>query len=272
MEEIILNNKEAYQKSSSNFFKGDELSFQALCKQVLPGLLSENNKKVNVFNFDLLLRSGWGNTKPDLLAFSDDYNYFAIIEVETSNHQIEGHVMKQMRKITSAVLEYENRNIFKNLRANNNDFGNFNLKQFSNMIKFITPDYIVVVDNYVEHWQERLSSLNVQLISISPYRDNLSKEIYHIKRLKKPKNVFYIDVTWHFSYFIIIDNSKKNFLNNANLNIQVCDDEYFNFKIFEENGILSLHPYNNKRSLKSFNPIQFNTLEIIDSEYRLINR
>jgi hypothetical protein len=272
VEELILTNKEIYQRADSDFFKGDEFSFQGICKQVLPDLLSKKNKKVNVFNFDLLLRSGWGNTKPDLFAFSDDYKYFAIIEVETSNHQLENHVMNQMRKITSAVLEYENRSIFKNLSDNNDSFGNFDLDKFSNMIKFIAPDYIVAVDHYIEHWQERLASLNVQLISISPYRNDLSNEIYHVKQLKKPKNVFYIDVSWHFSYFIIKESRKKFFINNANLNILLHDDEYFNFKVFEDNGEFSLHPFNNKKSIKKFNPVQFDILEIIDEKYRLISR
>ena len=78
-----------------------------MARQKLPKILENHfdKTKIYVFNFKLRLESEYGSVEPDLFTFSADYKYFAIIEAETTQHSLDGHVTNQMLRITNANID-----------------------------------------------------------------------------------------------------------------------------------------------------------------------
>ena len=266
MQKTITDKKIKYEKVESSFFKGDENSFEAICVQHLPNILNSENKKFYIFRCDAKLTSPYGSRQPDLLAMTKDYKSFSIIEIETINHEFEDHVMKQMRCFTNAILEYHSYAIYKNIIKNNKKiFKGFSEKKFREMLKFVTPEFIVVVNEYKEMWRERLSHLGVQLISMVPYRNESQKEIYHFTRSAPPlKNVF-LNVKWNTNYFKV-DNSKKIIKKNEDFKV-IINNQMFNFRSHQQKDEFTLFPFNNSKSVKNLNLDSYNKIIISNSGY-----
>ena len=181
MKKYLLINKKVYSRRGDKYFWSDESSFEQMSKQRLPKILEDHLciNDVYVFNFKLRLDSEYGQVEPDLFAFSSDYKYFALIEVETTNHSLDDHVIDQMLRMTNSNIDIFKYRAFDHLAANNRDFKKFDEDRFLDMLEFVEPEYIVVADNYKSHWADRLESIKVKLISIASYINKMDRKRCH---------------------------------------------------------------------------------------------
>ena len=111
----ILVNSNLY-KNNDSLFNSNEISFQNVVMQQLPIYLGNDlDKNIMVYKCDHKFWSDYGNAKPDLIAISEDYNYYSIIEVELSHHSWESHVARQVKCLVNAEYSNQKEKIFKNI-------------------------------------------------------------------------------------------------------------------------------------------------------------
>lgn len=177
MKSFILHDSQRFHHRDK-MYHGNELGFQKQCKAILPEILTTQDLDIEVFYTEALLFSDFGDCKPDLLAISKDYSYFAFIEVETSNHDLESDVLDQMTKMTTADHTLSKRSLFENLCKNNSSFKK-SKEKFYNMLENQDPNYLLISDKYLPTWQSELARLNTKFIAISLYKDKFNNSSYH---------------------------------------------------------------------------------------------
>ncbi len=228
-------------KSEKKFFHANEIGFQQVCRKELERILSKENRKINVYLCEALLTSNVGDTKPDLLAIAEDYSYFCIIEVETSNHDLHGDVLIQMHKMTNADYALSESYLFQDLCKRNRNFKEKDKKKFHQMIESVDPEYLVVSDNYDLSWQIELSKIRVRYITISCYKNSMKEYSYNVIEGPLIQDKTILKVKWRSFYFEVISIKRTQFKSQDSIEIAYGDSKY-SFTISREKSKVFLWP------------------------------
>tara|TARA_B100000282_G_C31700749_1_gene476185 strand:+ start:120 stop:938 length:819 start_codon:yes stop_codon:yes gene_type:complete len=204
--EIYLENSNDVYRDFSSRYVGKEHEFEAIVKENLGKILGKPKSKV--FFFKLTLDPGTGESKveADLLMIESDYKSFAIIEVETDNHPLRGHVLPQLRKLLKVDYAYRKHDILRHLKENNRNF-KINEKKFIEMVNSINPDFYVISNKYNFSWDDALSRNDIKYLSISPYQNKLLKKTLHVKGIQEDYLYDTYKVIWDYDCFSVTDKS-----------------------------------------------------------------
>ena len=245
IKKILDSDKNIYTGIPDHTFRGDEKRFENICKRELNNFLYDGLTDVDIFNFEYTFVSDWDNAKPDLFAISKDYKYFSIIEVETTNHPLDRHVIPQMKSLSSANIKALIHPMFKFLTKHNKKFSGYDLDKFVKMVSSIEPEFIVITEKYIEEWELRLSKLDVHYMSLSVYKNEIDEECYNFKRMQKKTRQESILVEWEYNYFKVdINNDVKYFKNDDIIEVKLegCDD-IIKFSISRNRGKIMLFTF-----------------------------
>ena len=240
MKENIHTKKNIYAKKEG-IFQGNEIGFQKVCQQQLPKILEHKNSKLNVYFCEALLTSYLGDVKPDLFAIAEDYSYFCIIEVETSNHDFIRHVFNQMEKITNADYELSEKLIFNDLCKRNRKFSENNRDKFQKMIHSVDPEYLVVSDNHILFWQTELAKIKVRYMSISSYSNSFNIPCYKVIQGPKIQEKAIYRIEWRHFYFAVKSVGISSYKSGEVLQIHYKDNSY-DFTVKREKKNIFLFP------------------------------
>lgn len=245
IKKIIDSSKNIYTSVAEHTFNGDEKRFENICKRELHHFLSDKDDVVEIFNFEYTFVSDWDNAKPDLFAISKDYKYFAIIEVETSNHPLDRHVIPQMKSLTTSHISYLSEQIFNYLKKHNKKFSAYKLKEFQEMMNAVEPEFIVVTEKYIEEWELRLAFLDVRYMSLSVYKNDIDEDCYSFQSLPAKINKEIININWTHNYYLVdINNDVTYFKNNDIIKVKLGqDDDSINLSIYRKQGKVMLFPF-----------------------------
>lgn len=234
-QKIIDREHERYDSvNEKDLFTRSEKKFEKLCKKILPKFLSNERKKIEIFNFTYLLISyEWGGVEADLFAISSDYKYFAIIEVELSQHHFEDHVVPQMKSIVTSNYKDVGNRIFDHLKKHNKDFS-FDKNKFNNMIEMVEPEFITVSEKYVFSWEDSLIKMGVRYMSLTEFENDMMESVYHFKDAQPRKKIKNIKVEWLNDHFIIKHRENKIFKNNETYTLKYRQEQQ-KFTVYRQN-------------------------------------
>ena len=118
----ILVNSNLY-KNNDSLFNSNEISFQNVVMQQLPIYLGNDlDKNIMVYKCNHKFWSDYGNAKPDLIAISEDYNYYSIIDFEVllDNDPQGGSHIREAMSCERAVISVDgNSGVQRDLIQNN---------------------------------------------------------------------------------------------------------------------------------------------------------
>lgn len=245
IKKILDNSKNIYTSVPEYTFVGDEKRFENICKRELHHFLYDEDETVEIFNFEYTFVSDWDNARPDLFAISKDYKYFAIIEVETSNHPLDRHVIPQMKSLTTSQINFLSEPVFNYLKKHNKKFSEYDFKKFKKMMDETEPEFIVVTEKYIQEWDLKLSFLDVRYMSLSVYKNNLDEECYSFQSIENKKNNEPINIAWSHNYYLVdINNDVAYFKNNDIIKVRLGQDgDSIELWVFRNKGKVMLFTY-----------------------------
>ena len=229
------NTEEFQSVNNTNFYQGAENKFENVCQKILPYFLSNDENEFLVFKFKYLLCSHAGDARPDLMAISKNLDSFAIVEVETSNHSLQNHVLDQMKRIILCDITDWAYEIYKHLQKYNEDF-KFEKDKIINMIHNVPAEYMVVSEKYIPEWEIPLKRIDVEYSSLTIFRDKEQRPQYLYKQSHqfRPKE-FKLKLRYVGSDYFEVKSKEYNFLDN-NL-VYECNflDNIYTFQVYKKN-------------------------------------
>ncbi|WP_213956737.1 MULTISPECIES: hypothetical protein [unclassified Variovorax] len=167
----------------------------------------------------------------DLALIHKSFSHWFVIEVELAGHSFEGHVLPQVRCFRYGAPE--DSCITSLMRG----FEGVDAKRAESILRHI-PRYVAVVANLPNlEWAKLLNTLDVQLLTVSIYRDHKGRSAHEVEgRLNVPK------VSLGFARFSAIENCLR-IPRNCGLpvgNIQIIDqfDVAGSWTVHEASGVL----------------------------------
>ena len=155
-----------------------EQDYEDTVKSILPKFYNkEYENKLHVLLFKMRLYSPIGNVEADLIAFNEDYSAWWVIEVELIKHRFSGHVYPQMDKLSEVDYSGDSELISE---YGKNQFKKLDDLKFMEMVRFVPPKIMVVVDRFSNDWKGSLKSLGVEMMTIIPHKSEKNKYVYYI--------------------------------------------------------------------------------------------
>lgn len=146
----------------------DEVEFQTIVVRVLKHLQPE----WIIFPFHPNVHHNDAVWMPDLAVVDKNFAYWFIVEVETSKHHLEKHVIPQV----TAFREGRYADNTAQILANELDV---HKNQADTLLATIPRDVIVISNKRDEKWNHKLVALGVQHIVIETYRNKTTSQTIH---------------------------------------------------------------------------------------------
>ncbi len=240
----ILINKDLFSNNDS-LFATNEISFQNVVMQQLPIYLERDQKKIiQIYKCNHKFLSDFGNAMPDLIAFSEDYSYYSIIEVELSHHDWESHVSRQVKCLVNADYSNQKEKIFQNI-CNTNSNPKIERERFLKMLDGVDPEYMIVAEKYLHSWEARLADFKARYITMSTHINDMNEFSYLIHDCKVINKIDRYEISWINYFFKFQEIGNKYFENGANISITYKDFEYL-FHVDREVDGIYLSPLGSK--------------------------
>jgi len=268
----IIYKKDIFNNKNSIFINNEEL-FQQLVKQELPAILSNDlHKKISVYKCVFKFRSNFGNAMPDLIAIADDYSYFAIIEVEISNHSFDGHVEVQIKSLVNSNYTNYEEALFNHIVKHNQKVATTDFNRFREMLDNIQPEFIVVAEKYIKEWQIWLEAYKTRFISISPHLNEQNEYTYLVTDSKVPEKSSVFKIEWIKYFFQLKETGNTYFENDSRLELEI-DERVFQFSVSRGTKTISLIPLGSGNIIEAYDEAFLNnikTIECSSNSYKLI--
>ena len=202
---FLISKEKNYFELSETFYYGNERDFESFVKKALPSLY-EGKKKEELFisRFEMNFSSPFGGVAADLIAFDSNFSSWWVIEVEVLNHSFNTHVYPQMQSLTSVNYEIRSDEIYKYVSKR---IKISEKSKFLDLIRYKTPSFLVVAPQFNSDWQAGLKNLNVKLISLTNFRNNLKQTITEYTGEKMNNEETYSDLVYEkkFGYFTVLN-------------------------------------------------------------------
>ena len=236
----ILVNSNLY-KNNDSLFNSNEISFQNVVMQQLPIYLGNDlDKNIMVYKCNHKFWSDYGNAKPDLIAISEDYNYYSIIEVELSHHSWESHVARQVKCLVNAEYSNQKEKIFKNI-CNTNLKNQLDEMRFYKMIDDVEPEFMIVAEKYDQSWEAKLAHFKTRYITMSSHINEMNDFSFLINDCRVIKKIDKFPIEWNKYFFKFKERGNEYFKNESTVSIRFREDEYI-FSVGREVDGIYLSP------------------------------
>tara|TARA_A100001015_G_C14986511_1_gene711781 strand:+ start:910 stop:1716 length:807 start_codon:yes stop_codon:yes gene_type:complete len=267
MKRIIVNEEDFKDKSDS--YAGDEKMFENIVKRFLPSIL--NKHESSVLNFKLIMYSETGGgVAADLILIDKNYAGYAVIEVELDEHSLDRHVFPQITKLANCNYFRNKERIFTHLNKHNKNFS-LNKNSFFKMVKNHLPDFYVISNKFNFTWADRLTGMNINYLSVSPFKNKKKEDCLYIKEALGEESYKPYEAEWNYNYFVIYEKSK--FLLKINNTQRIFfEGQLFNFLVEDFQDGYYLHPVgaetiDNVHSSKKLGKIT--TIKYINDDFHL---
>lgn len=191
----------------------------------LPSIyIKEFDTKLTVLNFKKKLYSRIGNVHADLIAFTEDFSQWWVIEVELITHDFDDHVYPQMEKLSLVDYSADAIGIYKSCYKYDNSLDE---EKFIDMVEMIVPKLVVIADRSSNDWEGSLKALNVEMVSFVPHRNDKGKYVFHLKgnafenRRFEPTIVYFDYLTKIFEFKDIEFNIRGKNNDNAKIVVNI---------------------------------------------------
>jgi hypothetical protein len=110
--------------------------------------------------------------QPDLAMVDRKLQFWFVIEVEIATHHLEKHVLPQVTAFNEGVYEG-------NAATQMANGVGISEEQAHTVLSMIPRDVVVISNRPDERWAKKLSTVGVQMVSISEYRNATTAQIVH---------------------------------------------------------------------------------------------
>ena len=146
--------------------------------------------------FSLKITNPLGETsKPDLALIRNDYKEWYIIEVELSHQSWDSHVEKQVRVFTQGL--YDPKKIAEYISSKDDTL---NISDLEKMINNYSPKVMVIVNEKMPFWEEKIKGYGAVLSIFQIYRGTNGEDVYRVAGytpiiIRKSTHCEFIDVS-----------------------------------------------------------------------------
>jgi hypothetical protein len=147
----------------------NEAQFEVMASRILRSLYPN----CVVFPFHPTVSFDGANWQPDLALVEKTHRFWFVVEVETTNHHLEKHIVPQALAFAEGKYGDDGAKVLARELSLSEDAAN-------TFLSFI-PRYVAVVSNRPDdNWTKKLESINVQHVAISSYHSGATNQTAHL--------------------------------------------------------------------------------------------